>query len=83
MIEVLLALKAIQAEADAGHDRLLLLDDHAGVVLYGAEIEVVLDAESEAEHERQQQEEPGAEAFDEGRKSHSDKCYAGLPAIYV
>jgi hypothetical protein len=49
-IEVLVALQAVEAETDTGHDRLFLLDDHPGVVLHRAEVEVVLNAEGKSKH---------------------------------
>jgi hypothetical protein len=43
-------LKAGDCETDAIHDRLLLLDDHFGVVFNSAKVEVILNAESKTEH---------------------------------
>ena len=43
-IKVLTALQALEAERDAGHDCLLLLDDHARVGANRSQVEVVLNA---------------------------------------
>src|SRR5205085_6471294 len=72
LVEILLALEALVAQRDAGHDCLFLLDYHASVIAHGAEIEVVLDTEGEAEHQRQQQQEPGSETLYLGAKSHAE-----------
>src|SRR5262245_27430734 len=68
--EVLYALNAFQSERDAGRDRLLLLDDHFGVSLYGTQVEVVLDAKGQTEHQCEEQQQAGPEAFYDGGKSH-------------
>lgn len=70
LVEILLALQALEAERDAGHDRLFLLDDHARVGANLAQVEVVLDTESETEHERQQQEKPSSKTLYRGRNLH-------------
>ena len=62
-VEVLIALQTLDPERDAGHDRLFLLDDHARVGADLAQVEVVLHTEGQPEHQRQQQEQPGAEAL--------------------
>ena len=54
-----------------GHDRLFLLDDHARVGANGAQVEVVLNAEGETQHQRQQQQEPGSKTLYLGRKLHA------------
>ena len=54
--EVLIALQAFDSERNARHDRLFLLDDHAGVGADSPQIEVVLNPEGETQHQRQQQE---------------------------
>ena len=72
LIQVFIALEALEAERDAGHDGLLLLDDHARVGADGPEVKVVLDAEGEPEHKGQQQQQPGAKALNLGRVSHSE-----------
>src|SRR5262245_25128812 len=54
LVEILIALQALDAERDAGHDGLLLFDDHARIRTDSAEVEVVLYAERKTEHQRQQ-----------------------------
>ena len=72
-VQVLLALQALEAERDARHDGLFLLDDHARVRADCAQVEVILDPESEPEHQRQQQQQPGAETLISGlSKSHAE-----------
>ena len=48
----------------------LLLDDHLGVGLHGTKVEVVLNAESQAEHQGEQEEQSSSKTFYEGWKSH-------------
>ena len=76
LIDVLVALETVEAESDAGHDGLFLLDDHPGVVLHRAEVEVVLNAEGKSEHKSQQEEEAGPEAFNKSWKSHMEFALA-------
>ena len=71
-VEILIALQALDAERDAGHDGLFLLDNHTRVGADLAQVEVVLDAESETEHERQQQKKPGAKTLYGGRNVHPE-----------
>ena len=71
LVEVLVALKTLETERDAGHDGLFLLDDHARVGADRSQVEVVLNAERETEHQRQQQEKPGSEASYLSRKLHA------------
>ena len=61
--EVLVTGEALQANTDSRHDRLFLLDDHARIGAHRPEVEVVLDTEREAQHERQQQQEPGSKTL--------------------
>ena len=70
LVEVLIAVQTLETESDAGHDRLFLLDDHAGVGTHRPQVEVVLDTEREPEHQGQQQQQPCAETPYLGRKSH-------------
>src|SRR6185369_5267142 len=86
LVKVLIALEALESEGNAGHDGLLLLDDHAGVGVNRAQVEVVLNTERESEHQGQQQQEPGTEASYLGGESHaktkiriraSDVCISG------
>ena len=81
--EVLVALQTLQAESDPGHDGLLLFDDHAGVGSYRAEVEVILDAEREPEHKREQQEQASAKTFDESRNLHRDTKRNGSGLLVV
>ena len=71
LVEILIALETLIAKSDAGHDRLFLFDDHARVGADGSEVEVVLNAEGEPEHQGQQQQQPGSEALYLGVKSHA------------
>jgi len=71
LVEVLIALDALESEGNAGHDGLLLLDDHAGIRVDRAQIEVVLNTQRESEHQGQQQQEPGTEASYLGGESHA------------
>src|SRR6185437_8036567 len=71
LVKILIALDTLQAQADAGHDRLFLFDDHARVGADGSQVEVVLNAEGETEHQGQQQQKPGSEALYLGVKSHA------------
>ena len=70
LVQIFVALYALHAECDAGHDGLFLLDDHACVCAHGSQVEVVLDTEREPEHQGQQQQQPCAETPNLGRKSH-------------
>jgi hypothetical protein len=71
LVQLLVALQAFHAERDPGHDRLFLLNDHARVGADLAQVEVILDAEGEPEHQRQQQKQPGAKALYRGGKFHA------------
>ena len=71
LVEVSVALQGFHAERDAGHDRLFLLDDHARIGADLAQVEVILDAEREPEHQCQQQKQPGAKALYRVGKSHA------------
>jgi len=72
LVEVLIALEALESERDTGHDGLFLLDNHARVGADSAEVEVVLDTEGEAEHQGKEQQEPGSETLYLGAKSHAE-----------
>ncbi len=63
-------METFEAERNAGHNGLFLLDDHAGVGADRSQVEVVLNAKRETEHERQQQQEPRSETPYLGRKFH-------------
>ena len=62
-VEILITLEALESESDSGHDGLFLLDNHAGVGADGAEVEVILDTEGKAQHQRQQKQESGTKAL--------------------
>ncbi len=71
LIKVSIALETLDPERDPRHDRLFLLDDHARVGIYLPEVEVVLHAEGQPQHQCQQQEQPGTEALYLGGKLHA------------
>jgi hypothetical protein len=72
LVEVLIALETFEAERNAGHDGLFLLDDHAGVGADRSQVEVVLNAKGETQHKRKQQQEPRSETLYLGRESHGN-----------
>ena len=71
LVEVSIAMQALDPKRDPGHDRLFLLDDHSRVGTHGAEVEVILHTESQPEHQGEQQEQPGTKTLYLGGKFHA------------